>query len=174
MNCILWANYGLKKDRFLQYFPNGLGGFITLIFITIFLIYLADKKIGLSLLFTTCLAIVVSGLGLLFFLVVDVDVTGTIAMVFNVLMFAAPGEKMYTVCKTGNYELIPIWSTIGAAACSGCWLMYGVYVADFKIIIPNALGVLCAFIQALVFIIFKIKSKNKEKPEDERETQEDS
>ena len=169
MNCVLWANYGLNKDRFLQYFPNGLGGFITLIYITIFLIYLADKKMGLSFFYTSCLAVIISGLELLFYLIIDVEVTGTIAMVFNVLMFAAPGEKMYTVCKTGNYQLIPIWSTIGAAACSGCWLMYGVYLSDFKIIIPNGLGILCAFIQAVVFIIFKIKSKKEKKSEEENQ-----
>ena len=169
MNCVLWANYGLNKDRFLQYFPNGLGGFITLIYITIFLIYLADKRIGLSLFYTGCLVIVISLLELLFFFIIDVEVTGFIAMVFNVLMFASPGEKMYTVCKTGNYQLIPIWSTIGAAACSGCWLMYGVYLADFKVIIPNGLGIACAFIQAIVFIIFKIKSKNKKKPGEENQ-----
>ena len=173
MNCILWANYGLKKDRFLQYFPNGLGGFITLIFITIFLIYLADKKISLSLFYTICLAIIVSGLGLLFYFIIDVEITGTIAMVFNVLMFASPGEKMYTVCKKGRYQLIPIWSTIGAGACSGCWLIYGVYLSDLKIIIPNGLGVLCAFIQVIVFIIFKTKSKSSKEIEGE-ENQEDS
>ena len=44
MNCVLWADYGLLNDRFLQYFPNGLGGSITLVFITTFLIYLAEKK----------------------------------------------------------------------------------------------------------------------------------
>ena len=124
MNCILWADYGLLYDRFLQYFPNGLGGALTLIFITIFLIHLADKEIKFSLLYTGCLIVGVVGLSFLFYFAIDKDVTGKIAMVFNVLMYASPGEKIITVCRTGNYKLIPIWSTIGGAACSSwnsCW-----------------------------------------------------
>ena len=73
-------------------------------------------------------------------------------------MYAAPGEKMYTVCKTGNYKLIPIWSTIGAAACSGCWFIYGLVVKDIYVIIPNVLGVICSIIQLIVYSIFKRKN----------------
>ena len=158
LNCILWAMYGLLKDRFLQYAPNGLGGSITLIWITIYLIYLGDKKIHFALLFNLCLIGCIVGLCMLFYFVIDAELTGKIVLIFNVLMYAAPGEKMYTVCKTGNYKLIPIWSTIGACACSACWLIYGVYVGDIYIIIPNALGVICAIIQLIVYSIFKKKN----------------
>ena len=166
MNCILWADYGLRKDRFLQYFPNGLGGSITLVFITIFLIYFAGKQLPFALLYTVALALVVAGIAILFYKI-DSYYTGLVAMIFNVLMYAAPGEKMYTVCKTGNYELIPIWSTIGAAACSGCWLIYGLYLLDSNVIIPNVLGVICAIIQIIVFYIFKGKEKKIDKIEGE-------
>lgn len=163
MNCILWADYGLLYDRFLQYFPNGLGGVITLIFITIFLIHLADKKIGYSLLYTACLIVGVVGLSLLFYFVVDKEITGKIALVFNVLMYASPGEKMITVCKTGNYKLIPIWSTIGGAACSSCWMIYGIYLQDWNVIIPNALGILASIVQVVVFLIYKGRYKETNK-----------
>ena len=79
-------------------------------------------------------------------------------MIFNVLMYAAPGEKIYRVIKTGDYKLIPIWSTIGAAACSACWLIYGLYVGDIYIIVPNGLGVICSIIQLIVYSIFKKKN----------------
>ena len=171
MNCILWANYGLLKDRFLQYFPNGLGGAITLIYITIFLIHLAGQRINFALLYNFFLIIAIVGLSLLFYFVIDVEITGKVVLIFNVLMFAAPGEKMYTVCRTGSYELIPIWSTIGGLACSGCWFMYGVYVSDIYVIIPNALGILCSIVQVVVYLIFRGKKKNKV-VEEEGDTQE--
>lgn len=158
LNCILWAMYGLLKDRFLQYAPNGLGGSITLIWITIYLIYLGDKKIHFALLFNLCLIGCIVGLCMLFYFVIDAELTGKIVLIFNVLMYAAPGEKMYTVCKTGNYKLIPIWSTIGAAACSGCWFIYGLVVKDIYVIIPNVLGVICSIIQLIVYSIFKKKN----------------
>ena len=94
--------------------------------------------------------------------VISDEVTGIIANIFNVLMYAAPGEKMYTVCKTGNYQLIPIWSTIGALACSTSWMLYGFYLGDIMIIIPNVLGMISAVVQVAVFLVFKGKDKKKE------------
>ena len=167
MNCVLWGDYGLLLDRFLQYFPNGLGGSITLIWITIYLIHLAKRKIGYALLYIFILTVSVVGITLLFFFIVPSAVTGKIVLVFNVLMYASPGEKMVTVCKTGNYNLIPIWSTIGATACSACWLIYGLYVKDWNVIIPNALGVLCSIVQIIVYIIYKGRYEGTNKEVDE-------
>ena len=167
MNCVLWGDYGLLLDRFLQYFPNGLGGAITLIWITIYLIHLAKREIGYALLYIFILIVSVTGIALLFFFIVPSAVTGKIVLVFNVLMYASPGEKMITVCKTGNYNLIPIWSTIGGTACSACWLIYGIYLNDWNVIIPNALGVLCSIVQIIVYIVYKGKNKGTNKEVDE-------
>ena len=170
LNCILWGDYGLLYNRFLQYGPNALGALITLVWTTIFLIYLADRKVGFVILYLLLMIIAVAGLTIVFYLFVPVEITGKIVVVFNVLMYASPGEKMVTVCKTGNYQLIPIWSTLGGLACSACWFIYGIYLLDWNVMIPNALGVLCSIIQIIVFLIFKGKSKNVEKEmEDETE-----
>ena len=53
-------------------------------------------------------------------------------MIFNVLMYIAPFEKITKVCRTKNYNLIPIFSTIGGFFCSLCWLMFGVYKNDLN------------------------------------------
>ena len=83
-------------------------------------------------------------------------------MIFNVLMYAAPGEKIVRVFKTKQYNLIPIFSTIGGFFCSLCWLMFGVYKGDLNLIIPNALGLFFAFLQVIVYCIFYCKKKNEE------------
>ena len=169
MNCILWGDYGLLLDRFLMYFANGLGGVITLIWIVIFIIYYVEKRFAMALLYNLILIIAIFGIAMLFYFIVPYEVTGIIAMVFNVLMYASPGEKMITVCKTGNYKLIPIWSTLGGTACSACWMMYGVYLVDWNQIIPNGLGVIFSIIQIIVFFFYKIKNGNEVKVEDSSE-----
>ncbi len=65
------------------------------------------------------------GIGYWYYLI-NYNITGAV-MIFNVLMYAAPGEKIYRVIKTGDYKLIPIFSTIGALGCSLCLLMYNIY-----------------------------------------------
>ena len=50
--------------------------------------------------------IVVGGISSFFYFIMDKKITGFVAMIFNVLMYAAPGEKMVRVCKTKQYNLI--------------------------------------------------------------------
>ena len=161
MNCILWADYGLVKNDFMVYFANGIGGTITLIFISVYLVFLAKESIPLSLGYIVLLLAVVFGIMIGFFLI-DYNITGYVAMIFNVLMYAAPGEKIFQVIKTGNYNLIPIFSTIGGLACSLCWLMYGIYQRDWKLYVPNALGLAFAVLQVVIFLIYYLKNKNKD------------
>ena len=49
INCILWADYGLIKNSTQIYITNSLGGTITLIWITIYLLYLGKKYFAVSL-----------------------------------------------------------------------------------------------------------------------------
>ena len=160
MNCILWADYGLVKNDFMVYFANGIGGTITLIWITIYLIYLGKKNIGLACAFNLGLLILVVALMIVFYNI-DYNITGYVAMFFNVLMYAAPGEKIIRVIKTKDYKLIPIFSTIGGLACSLCWLMYGIYQADWKLYVPNALGLFFAILQVVIYLIYYLKNKDK-------------
>ena len=161
LNCILWSDYGLLTNKFSVYFANGLGGAITLIFITIFLIHLADRKILFSLIYIFFLMACVTEIYFFCYYILDPEITAIIANVFNVLMYAAPGEKIYIICKNGNYKLIPIWSTLGGLACSTSWMFYGIYKKDKYLIIPNALGCASAIVQLIVYIIYRNKYYNK-------------
>ena len=120
---------------------------------------ICNRNIFYSLLYNIVLLAGVIEIYFLCYYKIDPEITGIAANVFNVLMYAAPGEKMYTVCKTGNYELIPIWSTIGAIACSTSWMLYGFYQGDILLVIPNALGDISALVQ--IFVYFYIKGKTK-------------
>ena len=172
LNCILWSDYGMLENQFNTYFANALGGAITLIFITIFLIHLAKRRIVFALLYNLLLIGVVSGIYFLCFYVVSSKITGIIANVFNVLMYAGPGEKIYLICKNGNYKLIPIWSTLGGLACSTSWMFYGIYKKDKYLIIPNALGCASAIVQLIVYIIYRNKYYSKENKEKDAEIHE--
>ena len=177
LNCILWSDYGLLTNKFSVYFANGLGGAITLIFITIFLIHLADRKILFSLIYIFFLMACVTEIYFFCYYILDPEITAIIANVFNVLMYAAPGEKIYIICKNGNYKLIPIWSTLGGLACSTSWMFYGIYKKDKYLIIPNALGCASAIVQLIVYIIYRNKyynkkNKNKDAEIHEQETSE--
>ena len=50
-NCILWGVYGLREDLVQVWVTNFLGCFITLIFIIIYLIFVGEEKVFLSLIY---------------------------------------------------------------------------------------------------------------------------
>ena len=158
MNCIMWIDYGLVKNTFLVYFTCAIGGAITLIWITIYLIFLGKKIFLICLLSNLLLMGLIFGITYLFY-IINIEITGYAALVFNVLMLISPGEKIFTVIKTGKYELIPIFSTIGSLLNSGCWLLFGIFQNDLKLIIPNGLGLFFSIIQVLVYYIYYKKCK---------------
>ena len=162
MNCILWADYGLLDNAIQVYFTNGLGGAITLVWITTYLIYLGKQNVCFALILIILLMIAVGGISFVFYFIISKKITGLTAMVFNVLMYAAPGEKIIRICKTKQYNLIPIFSTIGGFFCSLCWLMFGIIKGDINMIIPNALGLFFAILQVVVYTVFYCKKKNED------------
>ena len=166
VNCILWADYGLNLELMQVYVCNISGSVITLVWIIIYIIYFSEKKVLKYLLLIFLFIILMSGFAFVFYYIINPQITGYSAMIFNVLMFAAPGEKIVTVVKTGNYNLIPIFSTLGCFLCSGCSFIYGIYIADINIIVPNSLGLVFAILQAIIYFVYKKKSDNKTSDKD--------
>lgn len=163
LNCILWVDYGLINDKAQMYVANGAGGVITIIWITIYLIYFCGKRFILAFFANIGSMLIVSGIALLFYFIVPTKITSYIVIVFNILMYAAPGEKIVRVFKTGNYDLIPIVSSFSGLACSTCWFIYGVYIWDMTVMIPNVLGIMFAILQIIVYIHFVLKEKSQNK-----------
>ena len=163
LNCLLWLNYGLLTNRAQVYSTNGAGSGFTLIFITIFLIYLTKQNFLFTLLLILALIAVMGAISYLSFFIIYYKYVGISANVFNVLMYGATGEKIYRVFKTKNYKLMPIFSIIGAFFSAMCWLIYGTFDYDLNVIIPNALGVMLSFVQLIVYYYFYYLKRAEEK-----------
>ena len=85
----------------------------------------------------------------------------TIQIFLGVINAGAPGQKIFTVIKTGNYTLIPIITTIFQCFCSSFWFIYGIVIEKYQIIIPNAIGILLTLFQIIVYFYFYGKNKDK-------------
>jgi len=95
MNCILWFVYGLKLHKSEIWFCNGLGGISNLIYLFIFWFFFSGKNglkysglTGGTIVFLHCIFC------LFYYVFESEDVAGKSAMVFNILMYAAPGQKL--------------------------------------------------------------------------------
>ena len=67
----------------------------------------------------------------------------------NVIKYQPP--KKVVKANGKNYYLMPIFSIVGGFLSASSWLIYGTFDFEINVIIPNALGVLFALIQIVVY-----------------------
>ena len=163
MNRLLWCSVWILTSRLIPFINAFVGIIITSVFLVLYL-YLYYHRICIKT-FTKsflllCFELLIVGGAVLS---KNEKVVSTLAMIFNVAMYIAPGQKIIRVIKEKNYKLIPIRSTIVSILCSGSWLMYGIVINLFAQIVPNALGLFFSILNTLAWIYFYInRDKGKE------------
>ena len=165
MNRLLWCSVWILTKRLIPFINAAVGIFITSVFITLYLYLYYNRKCFqtfIKFLILMCFEFGIIGGAVMY---KDEKVVSLLAMIFNVAMYIAPGQKIIRVIKEKNYKLIPIRSTIVSILCSGSWLMYGITINLFAQIVPNALGLFFSILNTLAWIYFYINrdnDKNKE------------
>ena len=159
--------YGLLKNDMNLYLNSAICEIIQVIYSTLYLFFYANKN------FTKWFLYVFIAWNLtieILYIFADVlkyhfgkdfalDFTGWFNVGMTVLNAGAPGQKIIEVFKTENFMLIPIFTTIAQILCSGLWGFYGFADMDYKLIIPNLLGVVLCGIQIFAYFYFYVKRK---------------
>ena len=165
LNRLLWCSVWVLTKKLIPFINASVGILITTVFLTLYLYLFFHRKCLKTL---SKFLILLGFESAIFFgaiLFGNVSVVSLIAMIFNVAMYIAPGQKILRVIKEKNYKLIPIRSTIVSICCSGSWLMYGIVINLIPQIVPNALGLFFSIANTLAWIYFYINrdlSKDKE------------
>ena len=164
----LWACYWyLQIDKFVPFFSSAFGLALSEIFSLIYLFFLAEKNWKKYFLYAFLeINLVIEFNYALLFIIKDYIIVGNIAMVVNIITYITPGQKIYQVIKTRNYNLIPISSTLSGSCCTLAWLIFGLLIWDIRTIIPNGLGLIFATINSGVWAYFYF---TRDKEQDEKE-----
>ena len=85
----------------------------------------------------------------------DDSVIGRICVAASCVVFLSPVHLIYKVMRAKNYNLIPIYTAFILAPSSLCWIIYGVFITDFYVILPNVIGIILATIQIVIFFKYK-------------------
>ena len=167
LNRLLWGSVWVLTKRIIPFINAGVGIIITSVFLILYLYLYFNRKCSktfLGFLILLIFELVVFSGAVLYG---NVSVVSLLAMIFNVAMYIAPGQKILRVIKEKNYKLIPIRSTIVSICCSGSWLLYGIFINLVAQIVPNALGLFFSIANTLAWIYFYInRGEEKEKEEE--------
>ena len=99
-------------------------------------------------------------------------IVGWFNLIIGVINAGSPGQKILTVMRTGNYNLIPIVTAIFQCACSTIWFFYGLGILNYKTWLPNLLGIVLSGLQVLAFFYNFILYRGKEFKQEEEEGKE--
>ena len=172
LNRIVWGSVWILTGRKIALLNSILGTAVCDIFVFLYF-YLYFNRTYLKTFISSIMLIIIEGAILYLALLWGNDVAlSYIAMVFNVLMFISPGQKILRVIREKNYKLIPIYSTIINILCSSCWLGYGICIKLISQIIPNALGLFFSILNTSAWIYYYInrdKRKDNEKEQDKED-----
>ena len=184
--CTTNLAYGLLKEDLYLYVNSGICEVIQITYTIVYLFFYAEKDFIKWLLYVFIVFNLSVEVLYIFFDVIPhytskkfgVKFTGW----FNVFMTAcnagAPGQKIGKVWKTGNFMLIPIFTTITQILCSTLWGFYGFTDMDIKLILPNLLGIALCAVQIFSYFYFYLKyngvpPKDSEEKEIEEKEKED-
>ncbi|XP_060206768.1 bidirectional sugar transporter SWEET4-like [Lycium barbarum] len=169
VNCGLWVLYGLpwvQPHSILVVTINGTGLGIEIVYLTLFLLY-SDRKQRTKVFFIVLGEIVfVAILSVCVLTFVHGNkrraaIVGSICMVGNILMYAAPLSVMKLVIKTKSVEYMPFFLSLFSFLNGVSWTAYALIRFDAYILAPNSMGTVLGLAQLLLYATY-YKSTNRQ------------
>ena len=172
----IWFNYWIRiKIKMAPIVSSSVSLVLGIIFSIIYLYYFSQKKFSKFFIYIIleCLA-----MALLYytFSLTQLNIVGFIANCVNIINFISPAQRIVRVCREKNYSLIPIVTTVLGCVASFLWLVFGILINDYNVIVPNIISVSFAIFNTSIWFYFycttkgKKKEKIKEKEEEMIET----
>lgn len=166
----LWFSYWIRiKTKMAPIVSSSVSFVLGVIFSIIYLFYFSQKKCSKLFIYLImeCVAI-----ALLYYTLslTEIKIVGFIANCVNILNFISPAQRIVRVCREKNYSLIPIATTVLGCISSFLWLVFGILINDYNVMIPNTISVLIALFNTSIWFYFYCTTKEKkEKPKENEE-----
>ena len=176
LNCLYWVIYGLQSQIWAVYVCNGIGLVLNTVYLCIFLFFLEELQLFLKYILSI-MVVLFSVLNISIFMLFNPNksIAGTIAMVFNIIMFIATLQKISEVFIYKDNSYIPFPTILSCILSSFLWLLFGVLQnLNWYIIIPNFIGVSLGVFQLVLWFIFNNSDEKKNLIKDEKNIDENS
>lgn len=152
-NCLCWSYYGsLMKDQTIL-IPNFTG-----LFVGAYCVYIfnqnnkaGNKAVELNT-HIACASIVV--ISTILFFLQKTELLGSLGVIMAIFLMYSPLSTLNQVLKTKSTESLVFSTSLVMFMSSLSWTIYGLYVKDKMVIIPNAIGFFLCCIQMGLFLVF--------------------
>ena len=158
VNYLCWYIYGdmIVSDQ-IQY-CYFIGSIVNFVLMAIYLIYEVRRYLVDTILNTL---ILITGTWALYkapiFLINNPRTFGIFCIGTSFIVFISQIQIIYKVIKEKNYILIPIYNCYFIFLYSICWAVYGIFRTNFYVIFPNAIAIVLALVEIIIYFNYKRK-----------------
>jgi len=168
VNCVSWCMYSVAKKDVYMFGGNVFVALMGLFYTTssLGLMNCPQERLkleGLLLLLLLIVAFVGFGAGML---QSGTQILGTMSLTLVLCLFASPLSTLVSVVRSKDSSSISRPFCVVQSLNCVVWLMYGFLTADAYITVPNVFGLLTAFLQAVVIMMFPAPVVMSSIPED--------
>lgn len=161
---ILWFSYWFRVLNLIPMYSALTNSCVTAVFTLLYLYCYSQGNCIKWLLYSFIALDLMAQMAYVFiYLIKNAEIVGTIAMIVNILMFAAPGQNILTVMNTGDYNLIPIVSTFVGLLTSICWFFFGILSNLVNCYVPNGIGIFLSLVQIIIYYYYYCNRKEDKK-----------
>ncbi|XP_029958669.1 sugar transporter SWEET1 [Salarias fasciatus] len=154
LNNIGWLYYGiLKRDRTIV-LVNTIGALLQILYIVMYLLYTKQKR---QVTMQTLVAGSVLFCGWCYFTVFlkegtsQLDQLGLTCSVVTVSMYLSPLADLVGIVRSGNVQCLSFPLTVATFFTSTSWVLYGLQLVDYYIVVPNTPGIVTSLIRFYLF-----------------------
>ncbi|XP_078447629.1 bidirectional sugar transporter SWEET6a-like [Wolffia australiana] len=162
LNCMMWIFYGIPlvhPHSILVVTINGIGLFLEMIYLIIFLLYSTSSGRCRVLKYMAGEVIFMAAVVVGVLLGADTHekrslIVGIMCVIFGICMYASPLVAMRNVIKTKSVKYMPFWLSLASFLNGICWTLYALIRFDIFITIPNGLGALFGLAQLVLYACY--------------------
>ena len=158
ISSIVWLIYGYKISCTQLIVCYGIGAFISLVWIWIYLIQMGKKKMTITLIYALLLSVLTFALYIVLAIIIDdKDTLGEVCFIVCSISYISPTQLLIKVLNKKDYRIIPIYSAVISAFGFGSWTIFGLFKFSATIIIPNLVGFIFSGAQIILYRVYKNK-----------------
>ncbi|XP_054903856.1 sugar transporter SWEET1 [Poeciliopsis prolifica] len=162
LNNLGWLFYGtLKRDPTIVV-VNIIGALLQILYIVMYLLYTKQKRLVVL---QTLAAAAVLVCGWLYFTTIltegkaRLNQLGLTCSVVTVSMYLSPLTDLVAIIRSGDVQVLSFPLTVATFFTSTAWVLYGLQLNDYYIMVPNTPGIFTSLIRFYLFRKFASTSQ---------------
>lgn len=163
LNNLGWLFYGsLKRDHTIV-IVNVIGALLQILYIVMYFLYTKQKRLVML---QTLAAAAVLICGWLYFTTIltegeaRLNQLGLTCSVVTVSMYLSPLTDLVAIIRSGDVQVLSFPLTVATFFTSTAWVLYGLELNDYYIMVPNTPGIFTSLIRLYLFWKFASTSQS--------------